>query len=185
VHPQLRAIVADFDAARDRLHTLAAEVPDRLWTLRPSAERWSIAECVAHLNLTAQAFLPLLDDALARAPRLDPPASRRLRRDLVGWLLWTVMGPPVRTRTRTAGAFVPASDLAPRDVVAVFDRLQEAQAARARAADGLAIDRVRIVSPFNARVKYNLYAALTILPRHQHRHLWQAEQARRTITDSR
>ncbi len=24
---------------------------------------------------------------------------------------------------------------------------------------------------------YNLFACLTILPRHQHRHLWQAEQA--------
>jgi hypothetical protein len=24
---------------------------------------------------------------------------------------------------------------------------------------------------------YNLFACLTILPRHQHRHFWQAEQA--------
>jgi len=25
-------------------------------------------------------------------------------------------------------------------------------------------------------VRYNLYACFTILPRHQHRHLWQAER---------
>jgi len=35
---------------------------------------------------------------------------------------------------------------------------------------------VRVTSPFNARVRYNLYACFTILPRHQHRHLWQAER---------
>jgi hypothetical protein len=36
---------------------------------------------------------------------------------------------------------------------------------------------VRITSPFNERVRYNVYSALTILAVHQHRHLWQAEQA--------
>jgi len=45
-----------------------------------------------------------------------------------------------------------------------------------READGLPVDRIRIASPFDARLKYSLYAALTILPRHQHRHLWQAER---------
>jgi hypothetical protein len=33
-----------------------------------------------------------------------------------------------------------------------------------------------VQSPFNEKVKYNLYSCLTILPPHQHRHLWQAEQ---------
>ena len=46
-----------------------------------------------------------------------------------------------------------------------------------RQADGLPIDDVKIVSPFDDRVKYNLYAALTLVPRHQHRHLLQAERA--------
>jgi hypothetical protein len=35
---------------------------------------------------------------------------------------------------------------------------------------------VKIGSPFNTRVKYNVFSALSVLPRHQHRHLWQAEQ---------
>ena len=66
--------------------------------------------------------------------------------------------------------------VAPTGVVAAFERLQEAQLASVRDSDGLPIDRVTIASRFNARLKYNLYAAMTILPRHQHRHLWQAEQ---------
>ena len=35
---------------------------------------------------------------------------------------------------------------------------------------------VKITSPFNPRLRYNLYACLTILPPHQERHIWQAEQ---------
>jgi hypothetical protein len=78
---------------------------------------------------------------------------------------------------KTTAAFVPAGHDAPGQLLSEFDRLQTEQIARVRDADGLAIDRIRVTSPFDARVKYNLYACLTILPRHQHRHLWQAEQA--------
>ena len=34
-------------------------------------------------------------------------------------------------------------------------------------------------APIDARARYNLFAALGIVPRHQHRHLWQAEQTYR------
>jgi hypothetical protein len=43
-------------------------------------------------------------------------------------------------------------------------------------ADGLPLTAVRVTSPFNPRARHNLYACFTILPRHQHRHLWQAER---------
>ena len=38
-------------------------------------------------------------------------------------------------------------------------------------------DKVKLVSPFNARLKYNALAAFRILAAHQRRHLWQAERA--------
>ena len=45
-------------------------------------------------------------------------------------------------------------------------------------ARGLATTTVKIASPFDARVKYNVYAALRITLAHARRHLWQARQAR-------
>lgn len=176
MHAELQAVVDEFDTARRRLHALADRTPADSWARRPSPDRWSIGECVTHLNLTSRAYLPLLDDGLARAARLGRPTGRRFRRDPIGWLLWKMSGPPVRVRTKTTPAFVPGGDIPKGQLIAEFDRLQAEQVARVRAADGAPIDRVRITSPFDARVKYNLYACFTILPRHQHRHLWQAEQ---------
>ena len=37
--------------------------------------------------------------------------------------------------------------------------------------------RMKIVSPFDKRVRYNLVSAFHILAAHERRHLWQAEQA--------
>jgi DinB family protein len=180
MHEQLQAIVDEFDSAGTHLYFLGNTVPLDGWRRRPEPGRWSVGECVAHLNLTSLAYLPILDEALAEARRLSGPArvfQGRYRRDVAGWFLWKTMGPPVRVRVKTTAAFVPAGSEAPIQLIAEFERLQAEQIARVRNADGLPIDRIKIASPFNARVKYNLYACLTMLPRHQHRHLWQAEQA--------
>jgi len=63
------------------------------------------------------------------------------------------------------------------EVVAEFDRLQEDLIAATRQADGLPLEEMMIVSPFGGTIRYNFYAALRILPRHQLRHLGQAEDA--------
>jgi hypothetical protein len=65
--------------------------------------------------------------------------------------------------------------------VAEFDRWQADQLTCVRHADDLPLSRLWISSPFNRRIRYNVYAGLTILPRHQHRHLWQAEQVWATL----
>ena len=176
MHPQLETVVQEFRAATKRLHALVGAVPAERWDQRPEPGRWSVGECIAHLNLTAEVFLPLLDQALARARRLDGSPPRRYLRDPVGWILWRTAGPPVRHRVRTAAPFVPSGRTPASALVATFDRLQGEQVRRVEAADGLPLSKVWITSPFNARVRYNLYACLTVLPRHEHRHLWQAEQ---------
>jgi hypothetical protein len=172
----LDAVRRELDDAEARLDRLAAQVPPEWWQRRPDPARWSIAECVAHLNLTADAYLPLLRAALEHARALGGPAPRRYRRDFAGWLLWRTTGPPVRVRLRTTARFVPASLAPPAELLAAFRRFQEEQRDAVRQADGLPLGAVRVASPFDSRVRYNLYACLTILPRHQHRHLWQAER---------
>lgn len=179
MHPQLQEIVSEFESATARVRNLhRALAPDR-WNRRPAPESWSPGECVAHLNLTAIAMMPLIQQGLDEARRSGRVAGDRYRRDLVGWLLWKSISVPGRFKSKTAAAFVPTSDRSAAEIMAEFDRLQAEQIALTRAAAGLPIDRVKMSSPFNAKVRYNIFSALSILPRHQHRHLWQAEQAGR------
>jgi hypothetical protein len=175
MHPKLQRIAEELGTASDRLAALVGLVPEDVWGERPREGGWSVAECVAHLNLTGAAYLPALREALAGAEALRG-ARVRYRRDVMGWLLWRSMGPPVRMRLRTTAPFVPAAVGTRDELVAEFDRLQDEQVALVRRADGLPLQKIRIRSPFDERVSYNLFSALGILPRHQHRHLWQAEQ---------
>lgn len=177
---QLGDIVAQFERARERLHRVVGAVPGERWGVRADPGRWSVAECVAHLNLTGRGYLPLLESALATARTLGEPAPARYRRDPAGWLVSLVVGPAPRIGRRALGgaktiaAFVPSGDLPRETVLAEFDRLQDEQIALTRSAEGLPIQRVRITSPFNARLRYNAYSAFVLLPRHQERHINQA-----------
>jgi hypothetical protein len=174
-------VVREFGEAASQLHLLADGLPEDLWSRRNDPNRWSVAECVGHLNLTGQAYVPLLREALERARALSDRAPARYRRDPVGWLLSISTGPLPRLagrrlgKVRTAPAFVPDRDLPRARTLEEFDRLQAEQVDVARGSEGLPIHRVEITSPFDARVRYNLYSALVILPRHQMRHIEQAE----------
>lgn len=181
VDPQLHAIVDDLDAASRRLQTLGAGVLCDVWDRRPAAGQWSPAECIEHLNLTSRALIPMLHQALEDARRVAPRTLSPYRRDVMGWLVWTVLAPSSGLKTKTIPAFVPEATPPAECLMAEFERLQAAVVACVRAADGLPIDRVKLESPFDARVKYNLYSVLTLVPRHQHRHLLQAQRAARAV----
>lgn len=175
MHPQLEAIVADFEAARTRLHALDRRLTPDGWLRRPSAEQWSPVECVAHLNLTAEAMLPRIRAGVEQARRLGL-APARYRRDLMGWLIWKSQTPGSRIKIKTQPSFVPTGDRPPSEIVASFDRLHADLIDLTRQCDGVAIDRVKIASPFNEKARYNIYSALTITATHDHRHLLQAER---------
>lgn len=177
MHPQLQELAGQFTAARERLHRLSATLAPEDWARRPAPDSWSPAECVAHLNLTSRAFIPQLRDAIREAKGLGLPAPSRYRLGVIGWLLRRMTGPGQGMKVKTAAKFVPGADTSPAELVAEFDRLQEEQMELVRGAEGVPLHRIRVTSPFDARVKYNAFAALSILPGHQHRHLQQAERA--------
>ena len=176
---QLQAIVDDLEVARQSLRALQADLPCDGWDHRPEPDCWSPAECIEHLNLTSEALLPLLRAGLQRARDGEPRAAGRYRRDLTGWVIWTIMAPVRGWKTKTIRAFVPTGTKPAAQLIADFERLQAEIVALVGDADDLPIDRVILVSPFDERVKYNLYSMFTLVPRHQHRHLAQAGRAAR------
>src|SRR5215207_10068098 len=97
MHPQLTAIVDDFEHARAFMRRVVAATPGEQWATRSDPARWSVAECIAHLNLTSRAYIPLLRAAFREHPASPAAATpQRYGRDPVGWLIGTLSGPLLR-----------------------------------------------------------------------------------------
>lgn len=177
MHPQLASVVEELESAAERVRHLAGGLSSQAWQVRPAPERWSAAECIAHLNLTSEALLPLVRTALRDARERRQPAPARYRRNVLGWLASKIVAPDGGVKTKTIAAFVPTPTPPVEDLVRDFLRLQAEIISCVREAEGLPLERVKVRSPFHGRMTYNLYAALTLVPQHQHRHLHQAQQA--------
>ncbi len=174
--PQLERIQVELVDARRRAHEVATSLAPGRWSARPAVNQWSVAECLTHLNLTSRAFLPLIRDAIARGRHLKLIGAGPYRRDVVGWFLYWLTEPALRFRIKTTEPFVPAA-VEPEDrILEDFDTLQDQLVACVREAGGLDLGRLRIISPFDSRIKYNLYSCLRIIPAHQRQHLTQAEK---------
>ena len=168
---------AEIAAATDRARTLVDNTPGRLFTVRPTLTQWSAAECIAHLSVSSEMFLPILRRSLDEARNRHLTAAGNPQMDVIGRILRWFLEPPVRSRIKTTAAFVPKSIRAKSEALAEFAALQTQLTELLRSAHDLPIGKMKIVSPFDSRVKYNVYSAFLILTAHQRRHLWQAEQA--------
>jgi hypothetical protein len=177
MHPQLASINRELAAATARANMIARQLDEDHFHARPRDAAWSVAECLVHLNLTSQAFLPLFDAAIAEGAKHRPAEPPRYRRDFRGWLLAWSLEPPAKVRTRTKPQFMPHHAGSRDEVLAAFANLQSDLSRRLEAASGLDLNRLRIRSPFEARLSYNMFSAFGILASHERRHLWQAELA--------
>ena len=182
VSAELGEVKQELLDARERARRLSEGLAETLWSTAPGPGRWSIAECVIHLNITSERFIPIIDDAIREGREMGVRLTAPPRRDLIGWLLAKWLEPPYRFRSKTTVPFVPARIEPMADVLERFDYLQGELLVRIDRAQGLPLERLRVVSPFNAKVKYNLYSAFRLMPVHQRRHLWQAEQTRAQLT---
>jgi DinB superfamily len=138
---------------------------------RPPEGGWCVVECIQHLVATTDAFLPRMIVALTTAPR----QMSEYRGTLLGRFLAWFLEPPYRVKFRVVPELAPRP-IAPSDLLASFEASQEKVRDYLRHCRGLAIDRVKVASPVDSRIKYNVWDALRVLAAHQRRHLWQAEQ---------
>jgi hypothetical protein len=182
MHPQLAEIHSELERAQFRLDRLSTTTPDDHWSTRRDKKRWSIAECVAHLNLTSEAMIPRLREAIEKAPPRRRTKRDKFKLGFSGRMIARGVGELRRLAgfrfgaLRTKPAFIPRGNLDRDELLANFERMQMELMELVEDAEGRAIDRMRVISPFDAKHSYNAYAGLVIVVRHQHRHIQQAEQ---------
>ena len=100
-------ISEELRAASARAEALCARVGlDRLRE-RPAPDKWSVAECIAHLRITSASYFPIWQDALHAARQGGLRGAEPYRVDLAGRLLAWSLEPPPKFKLRTPAPFQP------------------------------------------------------------------------------
>jgi DinB superfamily len=173
----LEEVEAEFDDATKRAWQLVKSTDPRFFTVRPNPGSWSAAECLSHLSISTEMFLPVFRKSIDDAKAKGLTSTKKPSMDVLGRVLRWFLEPPIRSRVKTTAPFVPKAVRAKAEAFGEFSSLQSKLIDLLHEAEGLNLSKIKLISPFDKRVKYNLYSAFKIVVAHQRRHLWQAEKA--------
>jgi len=177
--PELEAFQGEFDAIATDAGTLLAPLSDTQFFWSPSADAWSIAECLEHLNATARTYLPMLDSSIATAKQWGVYGAGPFRYGWLGRLIIQQTEPPPRRRFKAPALFQPAEREARRkrsEIEAGFRGYQVQFVDRLRQANGVDLVKAEVQSPVSKWIRVPLGVGFAIMTAHERRHLWQARQ---------
>lgn len=165
------------DAGRDA-RRIAEGLSTAQINWRSSVDRWSIAECLGHLNIFGSEMLPVIDEVIAEARSRRRYATGPFRAGFLGRRLLTATEPPVRRRRRALAHHLPQRDQDAKDALSALVDLNAHLASRVQSATGLDLARIRIAIPTVKFFRLNLFELFLFIAAHERRHLAQARAVR-------
>lgn len=171
-------LLEELNDARIRAGNLAQGLTPEELARRPDPGKWSIAECIAHLNVTAAMVQRIMSKSIDRGKEKKLSGKGPFKLGARGRLLVWIASPPPKFRMRAPKAVAPPVTITdPAGVFPEFMRAQDEWERLLKQAEGLDMSKIKIgplFSPFRCR----LSGAFSWMMAHQRRHLVQAENVK-------
>jgi DinB family protein len=145
----------------------------------PDPGKWSIAECIAHLNVTAATVQPLMAKGIQSGKGKGISGEGPFSIGPKGRLLVWIAEPPPKFRLRAPKTVRPPAAIDdPLQLLPSFMRAQDEWERLMREQKGLDLAKIKVGQ---GAFRMRLAAALPWMMAHQRRHLLQAENVKRQI----
>ncbi|MEM1042454.1 MAG: DinB family protein [Bacteroidota bacterium] len=168
----LRTLLADAEAVRAEAERLRAELTDAQLTWKPAPDVWSVADCFEHLRRADKAYGRALPEAIGRME----PGGGPFRPSLFGGWFIKFASPESGMKLKAPKAIRPRRG-GPSTEAGALGRFLDQQAALLgliQDADGKDLNTGTFPSPLLGLIRFTVGEALTLLVRHEQRHLGQA-----------
>jgi hypothetical protein len=173
-------VIDELDAADRRANDLARGLRSEQLNWKPAIGVWSVGQCLQHLYVANEVYLPAIANALDNRP---PSAVQDVTPGWFGrWFIRTYIEPSSRgRRARAPGRIAPVQQIDP-SVLELFLRSNDAARDLVRRAAAHDVNRIRFRNPFIPLLRFTVGTGLEIVWRHQRRHLLQAERIKQAPT---
>jgi hypothetical protein len=172
---QLQSYADAFRQSQSEVLRLTHSLTDDQFNWKPDDTAWSIGECIAHLNLVAEAYLPRLE---AAASRNKPTAEGSFTYGFIARKMIDAMepsGPAIPTsRSLDPSKGGSRSELDKTRTLEAFSEYTERYISVCKEAEGLDLAKIKVRYPFFRLLRLPLGAFLQITGSHALRHVRQA-----------
>ena len=143
---------------------------------KPSAESWSIGQCLDHLIVTNETEFPAIERIIKGEHKNSFWSKVPFLTDFFGRFVLKAVEPTNTKKTKNPKVFSPSASDVDANIVNRFVEHQHKVAELMRATKDLDLTKIVITSPVAAFVTYRLSDAYKIVVLHEWRHFRQAER---------
>lgn len=169
-------LAAALDANDEAAKRLAAGLSEEQLNWPPAAGCWSVGQCLEHLCITNEAYLPAISAALEG--KRNRPVEQITPGWFGSWFIRSFVEPSPKGKKAAAPKKIRPTA---RVGLAVLDRFisgnQRCRELILRARE-LDVNRIRFWNPFLPGLRFTVGTGLEIIAGHERRHLLQAERVR-------
>ncbi len=157
-------------------------LPAEVLSTKPAPEKWSIAQCLEHLNIYGQYYLPAMEKAILEARRQGRwPASATFHPGWLGGYFTKLMRPQpdgrLSSKMKAPENARPSTDPDPQAMLAEFIDQHETLLKLLDVAASVSLHRIRIPISIAPWLRLKLGDTFLFLVAHTERHVLQAERA--------
>lgn len=168
-------LISELDAADRRAELVAKGLNSEQLNWKPRPDAWSVGQCLEHLRITNEVYLPAISLALEGRQRVKVQDVNLSW--LSHWFIRNYIAPNPGTRARAPKKIEPAKEVQPL-ILQAFLRSNEAARQLVRKASEFDVNRIRFKNPFIPLLRFTVGTGLEIVAKHESRHLLQAEGVR-------
>jgi hypothetical protein len=143
--------------------------------IRPAQNSWSIGECFEHLIRSNSPYIEYYKDALKNNSN-NSAEKIPFKHSLIGRLIIKSVKPSTKMKVKTPVAFNPINSSIEENIVHNFLEMHKTIMELIAKCKSVDLSGIKIHSPFNKLVRYNLGDSFKITMLHSRRHIQQAER---------
>ncbi|MGZ8847673.1 MAG: DinB family protein [Pyrinomonadaceae bacterium] len=175
----LQTVVAEAERNSDAARSVTSDLTEARLNWKPSADKWSIAQCLEHLAITSGKFDGYFSATLEPARRKSPVANGpNYKPSMVGGWLARQVNPEGGRNLSAPKVFRPSESSGIHGSLEMFLIQQTRFLDFVQQSSGIDYNNTRIRSPVTPLMRYSLADAFVITVLHGRRHLAQARRVR-------
>jgi len=141
---------------------------------KPSADQWSVAQCLEHLIATNRQLVAVFDQTINGSRQAKFLERLPILPGLWGRMMIKVVAPEGKRKFKAPPGAVPSSSTIDPHIVNQFAANQQEVIGKIKAVESMNPERIIITSPFAGFITYSLLDAARIIVAHERRHFAQA-----------
>lgn len=171
------ALSADITRLREITQRRFRPLTDDQLNRRPGPGKWSVGQCLEHLNIVGGRYLPTITRKLQQAKERGSTPAEMVRHGFVGRKMTEAMRtPPSQKAMKSPQQYAPSGSRLPRTVVEVFIRQLDELEGLLTQARRVNANAIRIPNPIIPLLYPRLTDVSEMLVEHIKRHIAQAER---------